>query len=360
MSLRTWRRPARNDLSAIIGMQTPGAGLLATGLWVAYVLLGLTGGGITSPALYVSAMVLLCVAGALVLLAPGDRMDWRATAVAAVLPAVALLIGSTGTGERPGVADATLTGGVVTVLAFLLLRGRLASAWAGFLLSVVVTVLAAQIGGPDPAMVAAVMPNTAVLLLATFFEVMVRPRAEQIHALRRRTEVQAVAQAAAQGAMEVRERQLAYLDERARPLLEQIAAGDELAPRTLTECGLVEAALRDRIRAPGLEPLDLGADVWAARARGARVVLLDDRRSPDDDVTELLRPLQAAAVTALGRAGVGTAVTVRLLPPGRPLLATLSVVGDNSQSRQDFGLDGAARTEADRAADRDRVGRPEA
>lgn len=343
MQRREWWLPARHDLSAIIGMQSPSAGLLAVGLLVVYLVLGLTGSGVTSPGSYVLAMALLGVSGLLVLIAPGERMDWRATAVATVLPSAAMLVGAVATEDRPGMAHATLTGGVVTVLAFICVRGRLGSAWAGFLLSVAVTVFAAQIGGPNPALVAAVMPNTAVLLLATFFEVMVRPRAEQIHALRRQTERQVVAQAAAQGAMEVRERQLAYLEQRARPLLEQIALDGALDPPRIAECGLVEAALRDRIRAPGLELLDIAAEVWAARARGARVVLLDDLRATDDEVAARLQLLRAETVAALGRAGAGDGVTVRLLPPGRDLLATLSVVGDAGQRRREFDLTGAVR-----------------
>ena len=87
----------------------------------------------------------------------------------------------------------------------------------------------------------------------------------------------------------------------------------------------------------------LARELSALRARGARVVLLDDLRATDDEVAARLQLLRAETVAALGRAGAGDGVTVRLLPPGRDLLATLSVVGDAGQRRREFDLTGAVR-----------------
>lgn len=188
-------------------------------------------------------------------------------------------------------------------------------------------------------MTATFLPNLAVLLMATFFTTVAWPRANQIYALRRETARQSTTEAAQRAAITVRAQQLAYLDDRARPLLLRISAGSPLDESVVIECGLVEAALRDRIRAPALDVPMIAEAAWAARSRGARVLLLDDRDAPGEAAAKL-EALYAGAVAALDRAGAGCDVTVRVLPSGRDRLATLTVDRGDGLQRWEFGHDG--------------------
>lgn len=322
-----WRRRARQDASSIMGMQTPGAYALVGGVLVAGAVMGLAAGGVDRPWLFVLAVALNGVAAVCLLAAPEDPMEWRATTVAVVLPPLALIVNIPATTSRPGLADGVLSGLVALVLAFVCVRGRVAAAWAGYALSVAVTLAPQHWVGPRPVLVAAVMPNFAVLVIATLFATIVRPRAQQIFALQRRAERQTAAEAASRAALAVRDQQMAYLDERARPLLQRIATGQPLGDDAVTDCRLVEAALRDRIRAPGLDLPEVVSATRAARARGARVVLLDDHSRHGDRVdAALLGPLREVVSEVLEAAHGGCDVTVRLLPDSRAEQATVTVV----------------------------------
>lgn len=335
-----WRQPSRNDASTLVGMQTTGAYAFALAVIGGCAWIGLAAGGVTSPGLFLVVIVLDASALLALLAAPGDPLDWRVTVVTAALPSGALLLSMAATTPRPGMADAVVMGLLAFVLAFMCVRGRLWSAWGGFGLSLVVIGLGQQIFGTQPTVVAAILPNTAVLLMATFFAAIVRPRAKQVYALREQTQQRSAAAAAQEAAILVRSQQLSYLDQQARPLLELIADGHALDDGVVEQCSLVAAALRDRIRAPGLDSPSITEGVWQARARGARVVLLDDRRTGSPEEPALFRSLQRVAVAALESAQKGGEVTVRLLPAGRDLLATVMVNGPEGRRLCEFGHDG--------------------
>lgn len=353
-----WRQPQRRDASAIMGLQHAVAYVVATAMVSVSTMLGLTSGGAERSWLYVLAMAVTLAAALIVLAAPGDPMDWRGAALAAVLVSGALATGLTATAVTANLADSTLIGSLALVLAFICMRGRPWWGWGGYLLSVTVVLAVNHWSEPKPAVVAMLLPNLAVLLMATVFTTIVRPRARSLYALRGQQERQSAMEAAEEAASAVRGQQAARLDERARPLLRQIASGRGLDPAAAAECGLVAAALRDRIRAPGLDSPEVADAVWAARDRGVRVVLLDDRTErlrsgPLDEAAELppghgidvergqlLGPLRIAAVAALATAGPGSSATIRLLPPGRNRLATIALTVGSSVTRWEFALDG--------------------
>lgn len=344
-----WRQSPRNDASTIMGMQLPGAYVLTVGVVLCCAALGLAGRGVDRAGLYLAGIALSLVSALVLLSAPSDPMDWRATLFVAVVPSGTLVLTALSTFEDATIADAPASGLLALIQAFMCVRGRLWSAWLSYLFSVAVMLALNVLIPPQPAFVAAIAPNTAVLLMATFFAAIVRPRARQIYTLRRQTERQIASAAAQEAAVGVRDQQLAQLDQRARPLLERIASGERPSDDVVAECGLVEAGLRDRIRAPGLDTPELAAAAWSARSRGVRVVLLDDHGwgsetlSSAEDVEQagaLLGPLRAAAADSLARADTGRSVTVRLLPAGRSLLGTVAVDGDMRRSRIEFGPDG--------------------
>ena len=199
-----WRQARRNDASTIMGMQLPGAYVLTIAVVLGCAALGLAGRGVERPGLYLTGIALSLVSALVLLSAPGDPMDWRATLFVAVVPSGALVLTALSTFEEVSIADAPASGLLALIQAFMCVRGRLWSAWLSYLFSVAVMLAVNVLIPPQPAFVAAIAPNTAVLLMATFFAAIVRPRARQIYTLRRQTERQIASAAAQEAAVAVR------------------------------------------------------------------------------------------------------------------------------------------------------------
>ena len=87
-------------------------------------------------------------------------------------------------------------------------------------------------------------------------------------------------------------------------------------------------AVRDVLRAPGLDIPEVSDAVARARDRGVQVRLLDD----DPLTTPIHASLVARVVEILEAVATGT-VTVRIVPPGRPCLITVVVDDGETSSR---------------------------
>ena len=335
-----WNQPPRNDATTIMGMQTRGVYILAAGILIMCTIIGFAGGGIENPWLFMLGMLVLSVAAIVLLSAPGDPMALWATMVTATLPSLAIVVVAPAVTGHPGMAWASVTGPLAMILSFIAVRGRVWAAMAGYVLYAAVSVGIQHWVGPAPLLIGPLLPNLAVMLMAVVFAAIVRPRARKIYALRARTARQAAIEASDQAALAVRDNQMAYLDDRARPLLERISAGGPFAADVVAECGLVEAALRDRIRAAGLDTPEIAAAARAARARGARVLLLDDRGTPVGTDAPVPPSLYDAAVAALRSVKPDSTVTIRLLPFGRTDFATVAVARDGVTELVTYGPDG--------------------
>lgn len=119
---------------------------------------------------------------------------------------------------------------------------------------------------------------------------------------------------------------LADVSVRVRGTLEAIR-DQELTPELSMKALLLEAELRDEIRAPYFTGTEVVAAARRARSRGVEVVLFDDRgdasRSGSTEYEERLRTrIVERAVAALDEAGAGR-VVVRACPAGRPWAATI-------------------------------------
>ena len=142
-----------------------------------------------------------------------------------------------------------------------------------------------------------------------------------------RTEIDAEARSAAAG--NARRLNARRVDHLARPLLERLAAGERTLPTVRTEAQLLEARLRDDLRARCFRTTDVTRAAHDARARGIHVELLDDGAL--DPATSHLDPttlhalrdhIVTTAVHTLDTADDG-AVIIRVAPPGRDLTATI-------------------------------------
>lgn len=285
-----------------------------------------------------AAVLVLSAAVILLLKAPGDPPSRRATALmAASGPAAAALVFAVLPVPLAGSLQTWPLGMPLVIYTFMCVRGRTLAAWLGLTLTMSVAIGWAVVTGQGflyGLSFSAI--NAAPMVMATFFAFTIRPLAASIFELRKQSTVRIASQAAAAAALEERDARLASLDALARPLLQRIADGPEPTEEEILACLLLEAELRDSLRARGLMLPELSRAARSARARGVEVILLDDRGSAalDDDVRERI---VAAASSTLDTVGAGS-VTVRLLPPGRPVAATVLL--------DDLG-DGAERVEYD-------------
>jgi hypothetical protein len=182
--------------------------------------------------------------------------------------------------------------------------------------------------------------NLAPLLMATFFAWTIRPAARSIFELRRQGTLRVAAEAAGKAILEERDARLAQLDELARPLLEQMTESRPLTEDERLAAKLVEARLRDSLRAPALDRPPIPAVARQARSRGVDVVLLDDHgldTAPPEVCTEICR----AITDALIRADTGT-LTIRVLPPHRDALVTVLHSTPDDTTRVEYGHNGKA------------------
>ena len=267
----------------------------------------------------------LVFAGAVVVLlgAPGDPLGTRATALLTVSgPVAASAVFAVLPVPLTGSLQTWPLGMSVVIYTFMCVRGRTLAAWLGLALTMSVAIgWAAMTGQGFLYGLSFSAINIAPLLMSTFFAFTIRPLAAAIFALRTQSTVRIASRAAAAAVLEERDARLASLDALARPLLQRIADGPDPTDEEVLACRLLEAELRDTLRARGLVRPDLARAARSARARGVEVMMLDDR-SPnalEDDVRERI---VTAASSALDAAEAG-AVTVRLLPPGRPVAATI-------------------------------------
>lgn len=230
------------------------------------------------------------------------------------------------------------------------IRGRVLAAWCGRLaMSGVVWVNATRFGGPavDAGVVVGSLIPLAVL---TFLSVTIRPAAKAVFVLRERAHDEVTRKAATRAVLAERDAQLRQLDELAQPLLRRIVSGDALTEDERIACRLLEAHLRDTLRARALLDVDVVEAVRAARTAGAEVVLIDDSGDGTSDAglmdgdspAEGWVALRAALLPHL-RAASGGTVTVRVLPPGRRAAMTVLVAapdGAGDPVRHEYDADG--------------------
>ncbi|MBF6240775.1 hypothetical protein IU474_27385 [Nocardia otitidiscaviarum] len=285
-----------------------------------------------------AGMALMLAAGALVMVVPVDPLPVPVALFAAAAgPASA---GLTVMSLSPGGQSHSVWTAYASsyVLAVLVLRGRVRIAWVG--VAAIAAVVAVAGMGPQleaSAVVGSIVPIGTVAAITVFAAIM-RPMQRSLRLLREEAMLRAAAEATMSAADNERTRQLTRLDRVAGPILERIADGVELTVSEREECRLLEAELRDGLRAPQLVTDELSCAARGARSRGVEVVLLDD--GGFTGVPEWVRKrVIDAATRELDAANTGT-VTVRVLPLGRRLLATVLATGPERDQRTEIDTDG--------------------
>jgi hypothetical protein len=219
-------------------------------------------------------------------------------------------------------------GAITLVLLILAVRGQPGIAWAGYAVLFVATVLWAVANGLTAGDgVGLVIRHSGTLLAGTLAAVGLRRSTTTLARFNHQWSVNAAVEAIEMASIEERQAQLARLNALARPALERLAVVHELTDDERAHCMLVEATLRDAIRARSLFIEPVVSAARAARERGVEVTLLDD--SGDQPPADL--PMVAQVLATQLDAVTSGRLTARLLPADRPVLAT--VVIESTESR---------------------------
>lgn len=338
---------ARQTMGSMLGLTRPGFRFAVASVVVVYVAVGLTLpplelGPIGETAAIVGSIGL---ATSLWLAARGDAdpIGLRPALVAVILGVASAaavwwsIPAGPGNWVRPSAPFIAYT----IAMALVAVRGRIRLAWCGFVLVAAVAAVSATAFGWTVGTSSQVVVRMLLSLVpVTLMMIYVRPLLEFARVLDRR-EVEAVATEAAQAAtLQQRRRQLADLDREVRPILEAVAAGEDISAATADQARLLEYALRDGVRGGGWISPEVRAAVAGARGRGLQVQLFDDRAVGAGTVDMTL--LRGELIRVLGAADCGQ-VTARLLPEGRDGVAVISEMRDASVRRERWrtGVGGA-------------------
>ncbi|MGW6696015.1 hypothetical protein ACWF62_19850 [Rhodococcus sp. NPDC054953] len=322
-------------------MKSPAANAIVAFYAATVVLLAVTSrAGVSSFWPIAAAAVIVTLAAVALIRVPGDPMPLVPTLLTtATGPVTVALVLAVLPIPIANPLQLWPLGAVTAIYAFMGVRGRTWFAWLGMLSTIGTCVVWSTLTGQGAAHgLARSVINIAPLLMATFFAYTIRPAARDIFELRAQTTRRAAAEAADTAVLEERDRQLRRLDEQARPLLDRIAAGESLDESERLACRLLEAHLRDSVRAPVLSDRAVVVAARDARARGVEVTLLDDgaMNFVADDARRRFFDHVACELSAATAGGV----TVRILPPGRAASATVLCSTADVVRRTEFGTDG--------------------
>lgn len=322
--------PVPVGIRTLLGMHTRAAWLIV-GLVLAAYAASLAGSPIVfaDPWPIVGSLVLTASAAIALLAVPGDPPPlWAAlTIVVAGGPVAYGIVSAVVPVPDNAIAQEWSLGCAAAVCTFLCMRGRVVVAWLGMLAVFAVFIVA--IGLPADGFAVPFL-YLAPPLAATFFARTIRPVAGTILDLRAHTLHRVATEAAESATSAERDLQLHRLGRLTRPILEQLADSGPL-DAVRGECALLEAELRDALRAPQLAHPPVTAAARAARHRGVEVILYDEHGldDTDDDVRQRLR---AATTSELDRTRNGS-ITVRIQRPGRRPVVTIVANGADDTRR---------------------------
>ena len=218
--------------------------------------------------------------------------------------------------------EAWTLGSGSTLCCAMLMRERPRTAWAG-IGALYLTTLAWVITGDQPFVLSVTMLVGHAITVSLWW-LAATWSAHVTHSIA--TELDRHARALARSRLQEEttremEGRLASVDSRARPLLEQIAREGTPTPELRLRARLLEAELRDEIRAASFTGTPVVTEARSARERGVDVVLLDDTGGvglPPERRDAVLSTICAALART-----TGDTATIRLRPPGRDTLATI-------------------------------------
>jgi hypothetical protein len=323
------KNPPPEDLSALLGLNGTAARIVLVLFWATFLSMALLSGGtaMTNP-LSVVALVITLGSAALIIWPGPDPLPWASTAVVVVGAAVSstIVVWQLDPSEAPSYSSWNF--GADTFLMFgLAMRGRIGGAWIGMGLVVATTLTWSVTMTGDPLLGIIYAYQHPVLLVAgSFFAIGLRRTAGRTREFRAIERMRIADEQALEVGSAWRRDAIERIRGLAGPALSAIADG-EPTPAERQEHRLLEATLRDLLRARRLAVEPLQGVVRTARAAGGEIVLLDDLGdlSPEPDALRRAVTWAAERVTELSGSAAGT-ITVRLAP--REGAATVTVAAD--------------------------------
>ncbi|HEY9311943.1 hypothetical protein [Williamsia sp.] len=330
------------DAGSLLGLHTVAAQILVFAYVVTFAVVSWTDSPPGGFWYEFAAWIVVSIGAVALILVPGDPLPLSATLGLTVVGPVAINLNFVRTPlPLEGHLPLWTLGAATAIYAYMCVRGRTAWAWIGMLTMLASCMVWTAAGGEGAFYGLSIsVINLAPLLMATFFAWTIRPAARSIFELRRQRTLRVAAEAAGAAILEERDARLAELDELARPLLEQLAQPHPLTPDVRLRAKLIEARLRDSLRAPALDTPRIAEAARQARTRGVDVVLLDDH-GMDAASPAVCAEIFRAVAGALDRADAGT-LTVRILPPHRDTLVTVLHSTPDDTTRLEYGLTGKA------------------
>ena len=215
----------------------------------------------------------------------------------------------------------------------LLMRGRPVYAWAGSAATTLATAYWVISTGRPLFMIFTYMLGHYFTLASWHGVAHLSTRATtQIAATQRETARLQAQQRAHEEADRIMTSRMAAVRQRVTPLLTQIANGRSPTSELRSQAYLLEAELRDEIRAPFFTGTSIVTSAHAARRRGTEVILLDDS-GDNTTIDDHTRTNAVNYVTKLLDLTQSNRVVIRLNPPRRPTL--LTIVTDDTRYRLD-------------------------
>lgn len=274
------QNPQRLTPRDLFGLTRTRAVVLLTLFTVTEATLGLTGGGRFAPSWQVIVSLILICGCAVVSLLPGaSPLGLRTTLLAVAVVGVSTAVMSWSLPTNGGAFSyASWHLGANTFLLFALaLRGRILWSWAGIGLMSAITILWTVVTGQGAATGLDLMVRQwGTLMLGTLFAIALARSARSIQSATDLENKRLIDAEVERAAADERSRHLRELERLAGPALREIAAGGAIDADRRSQYLVLEAALRDRLRAIALSREPLSASARRARLRGVDVILLDD------------------------------------------------------------------------------------
>ena len=328
----SWER----SLSA--SMESPGARAIAAGLVLVHFILVVYECAVHNywhwPAAALSFIALLPPAVLLLKTWPDALLpSWVARLTVIVIGAVNFLVlPQIITVSWPGYAS-WCTGAGTDLSCGLLMRGRPMYAWAGSAATTLAIIYWVFSTERPPFMIFTYMLGHYFTLASWHGVAHLSTQATtQIAATQRESARLQAQQRAHEEADRIMTSRMASVRQRVTPLLTQIADGKAPTPELCSQAYLLEAELRDEIRAPFFTGTSIVTSAQAARRRGTEVILLDDS-GDNTTIDDRTRANAVNYVTKLLDLTQSNRVVIRLNPPRRPTL--LPIVTDDTRYRLD-------------------------
>ena len=225
------------------------------------------------------------------------------------------------------------TGAGTDLCCVLIIRGRPRQAWAGIgVITLAISYWVVTTGRPPLMIVTYTMGHYFMITAWQGIAHLSTRATTRIAATQRETVRLQAQQRAHEEADRIMTSRMASVRQRVTPLLTQIANGRAPTSELRSQAYLLEAELRDEIRAPFFTGTSIVTSAQAARRRGTEVILLDD----SGDNTTIDGRTRANAVNYVTKfldLTQSNRVVIRLNPPRRPTL--LTIVTDDTRYRLD-------------------------